>query len=148
MLTSTIPLAVRICGSVGPPPVVFLHSIGCDGDMWRDQAIRFQARHCLICVDLPGHGCSAEIEAAPDMQDYAAKVAETLDTLGTGACDLVGLSLGGMVAAAFSLDRPDRARRLAICDARLDAPSDYQSMWDRLLTMVTNEGMDAVAEYM
>lgn len=61
---------------------------------------------------------------------------------------MVGLSLGGMVAAAVALDHPARIRTLTICDARLDAPDDYRALWDRLIGLATGEGMDAVANFM
>lgn len=142
------PLAVRMSGPADGPPLVFLHSIGCDADMWRDQAIHFQDQRRVICIDLPGHGFSADIAAKPDMEDYARQVLGTLAGLKVDACDLVGLSLGGMVAAAAALLARDRVRRLVICDARLDAPADYRRMWDGLIALAESDGMDAVAAFM
>lgn len=142
------PLACRLSGAPSAPPLVLLHCVGTDSGMWTPQMAAFRAERRVIAVDLPGHGDSAETLAEPGMESFADEVAATLAGLGVERFDLVGLSLGGMVAAAFALKYGERLNRLVICDARLDAPPDYVALWDRLIARVEQEGMDMVAEAM
>ena len=142
------PLAARLSGAPESPPLVLLHSIGTDAGMWQPQLAALQAGHRVIALDLPGHGASAGDLCAAEMAAYAARVVETLDSYAIENCDLVGLSLGGMVAAAFALQYPERLQRLVICDARLDAPAEYQTLWDDLIARTGEDGMDAVAAFM
>lgn len=142
------PLACRLSGPPSAPPLVLLHCVGADSGMWAPQMAAFRAKRRVIAIDLPGHGDSSEIPAEPSMASFADRVAETLDALRIERCDMVGLSLGGMVAAAFALRYPQRLSRMAICDARLDAPKDYVALWDALIARAESEGMQAIAEAM
>lgn len=142
------PLGCRLSGPADGPPLVLLHAIGTDAGMWAPQMVALRRAHRVVAVDLPGHGDSAEVDSAASTAAFAAKLAQTLDGLGIARCDLLGLSLGGMVAVAFASAHPERVSRLIACDLRLDAPEDYQALWDRLIARAENEGMAAVAAFM
>ena len=66
-----------------------------------------------VLVDLPGHGRHAG-DTAPERFTLEAVEVELLDLAGDGPLDLVGYSMGGRVALAFTARNPGKVRRLVL----------------------------------
>lgn len=100
-----VPLSVRETGPDDAPTVVLLHGVGTSGWMWRQLVEALEDELHVLTVDLPGHGRSAAT-AWVSMQDSAAAVADVIaDRAHGGAAHLVGLSLGGYLAADLAATR-------------------------------------------
>ncbi|PKO92820.1 MAG: alpha/beta hydrolase [Betaproteobacteria bacterium HGW-Betaproteobacteria-10] len=103
-------------------PVVFIHGAQQDHSCWTLQT-RWFAHHgfSVLAPDLPGHGRSggeplASIEAIADW------VAALLDTLGVEKADIVGHSMGSLVALEFSVRHPQRVARSVLIGTALPMP--------------------------
>jgi 2-succinyl-6-hydroxy-2,4-cyclohexadiene-1-carboxylate synthase len=72
----------------------------------------------VIAPDLRGHGASEkpEDEEAYSLAGMAADVLALADAFGWERFDLLGHSMGGMVAQLVALDRPERLRSLVLMD--------------------------------
>ena len=81
--------------------------------------------------DLYGRGFSDRPRAAYGVDFFERQVLELLDALGVQAADLVGLSMGGVIAAAFTVNNPGRVRKLILVD-----PSGARALPRHLLTMI------------
>jgi 3-oxoadipate enol-lactonase len=100
--------------------IVLLHPIGLDGSFW-DEVVAVLSRHWrTISIDLPGHGHSDVPAPSPTLANLGADVAELIATLGQPPVALVGCSLGGMVAQAIALDRPDLVGALVLANTSHD----------------------------
>jgi pimeloyl-ACP methyl ester carboxylesterase len=109
-----VPFAYRQVGTEGGVPVVFLHHLTAVLDDWDPAVIDGVAseRH-VIAFDNRGVGRSAGV--TPDNVEAMAEDAVAfLEALGLGTVDLVGFSLGGMVAQVVAQKRPDLVRRLVL----------------------------------
>jgi (E)-2-((N-methylformamido)methylene)succinate hydrolase len=106
-----IDIAARIEGH--GPPVALVHGVGADLASWDRIAERLAGCFTVVRADLRGHGGSSRI-ATCRMADFVGDLAATLDAFGLKTVDLVGFSLGGLVAQWFVLEQPDRVRRLAL----------------------------------
>jgi len=108
----------------GHPPVILLHGLGSCAEDWALQAAAFAEERDVIALDLPGHGRSGRLPGWPAIADYAASALAPLDELGLVHADVVGLSLGGMVALQLGLDHPERVRSLTLVNsfARMRVP--------------------------
>jgi pimeloyl-ACP methyl ester carboxylesterase len=109
-----ISFAYRQVGTDGGVPVVFLHHLTAVLDDWDPAVIDGVAseRH-VIAFDNRGVGRSGG--TTPDNVDAMADDAVAfLEALGLGTVDLVGFSLGGMVAQVVAQKRPDLVRRLIL----------------------------------
>jgi pimeloyl-ACP methyl ester carboxylesterase len=97
------------------PTVLFLHGAGMDHTVWAFQARALAHHGCnALAPDLPGHGASKACPAfAAHIAERARWLARLLDTLGLEGIDLVGHSMGGLIALALAAaDR--RVRRLVL----------------------------------
>jgi len=94
-------------------PTLFLH-----GDLlppapypWMDQLA--VDRH-LLAPQHPGFGKSTGLEHLDDVADLTIYYLDFLDALEIEACDLIGESFGGLLAAELAALAPHRVRRLAL----------------------------------
>jgi len=96
------------------PAILFLHGLsGCWGN-WLEQLSVFAARNRVIAVDLPGFGHSPGGAGELSMGGYAQLLDALLAELGVQSADVVGNSMGGLIAAELAASFPERVRRLVL----------------------------------
>ncbi|NEN85950.1 alpha/beta fold hydrolase [Paenibacillus elgii] len=99
-------------------PVVLLHGISNSGRAWAPQiAPLVEAGFRVIVPDHAGHGASARLDRPFSVSDIAADVLALLDHLSIEAADIIGLSLGGMVALEIALTQPRRVGKLIVANS-------------------------------
>ncbi|MER5432439.1 alpha/beta hydrolase [Streptomyces sp. NPDC002588] len=125
-----ISLAYRAWGPENAPPVLLLHSRGADGADWTAVAERLAegpgARR-VYAPDLRGHGRSERLGDAPGayaVQAMRDDVRALIAALAAAPVDVVGHSLGGIVAYLLAQEYPDVVRRLVLEDVPAPFPFD------------------------
>jgi len=99
------------------PVLVLLHGIGSGSASWRAQYQELGRRFRVIAWDAPGYGGSDGFaKEAPAPKDYAASVLDLADALELKRFDLLGHSLGGVVAASFGRHYADRLGNLILAN--------------------------------
>lgn len=100
--------AVRMRYFVGGkgPPLVLVHGLAGAASNWADLAPRLARGRRVLVPDLPGHGGSAPLPAAPSLDAYADRVRLVAKREGMLASPLLGHSLGGLVALRLALRHP------------------------------------------
>jgi len=78
----------------------------------------------LILVDLRGHGRSGKPECCYSRFDFAYDIKLLLDALAVQKADIVGHSLGSIVAQTFAEDWPERTRRVVLISSTGGHPVD------------------------
>ncbi|YCK38119.1 alpha/beta fold hydrolase [Actinomadura sp. ATCC 39365] len=112
-------------GGTGPP-VLLLHGGALTAHTWDFVCLGLRGAARLIALDLRGHGESGW-SGDYRVGTLAADVVAAADHLGFDRVRLVGMSLGGVVAAHVADERPGRVERLALIDV---APGvDFDSTW-------------------
>ena len=110
--------AIAFRASGEGPPLVLLHGIGSGSASWAAQLDGLSARFRVIAWDAPGYGGSDPLPGErPPSRAYGDAVADLLDGLGLERVHLVGHSLGGLIAAAFSSRHPERLLSITLSDA-------------------------------
>ena len=110
------PLFTTEVGGAGPT-VVFLHGLFGQGKNWTSIAKALTPSASSLLVDLPNHGRSGWTDDV-SYSSMAMAVADLLDQRAAepAAYAVVGHSMGGKVAMALALLRPDLVRRLCVVD--------------------------------
>ena len=98
------------------PALLFIHSLGANSYMWREQIAALKDRFRCIAFDCRGHGGSS-YEGEFTVPDAAADIKAGLDALGIETCHMLGLSMGGMIALDINARWPGLARSLIIADS-------------------------------
>lgn len=99
------------------PPLILLHGGGGTGKAWWYQLDHFADRYRVIAPDMPGFGQSDWGAGIAATADLGPALWEWLDVWQVPAAVLGGNSMGGRVALAAALVRPDRVRALLLLDA-------------------------------
>ncbi|HEY0173720.1 MAG TPA: alpha/beta fold hydrolase [Pyrinomonadaceae bacterium] len=95
----------------GGPAVVLVHGGLVDGRLWDAQMGPLSKRLRVVRYDLRGFGRSA---AATEPFSHIEDLRALLDFLKIERASLVGLSLGGIIAADFALEHTGRVERLVL----------------------------------
>ncbi|GAC1702136.1 MAG: alpha/beta hydrolase [Candidatus Limnocylindrales bacterium] len=102
-----------------PPDTLLLHGVGGMGRMWDFFATAVAGRLRMIAPDARGHGDSVKPPVTTESygpEAFVADAAAILDAYGLNRVFLVGHSMGGGHAVAFTLAHPERVRALVIID--------------------------------
>ena len=98
-------------------PIVFIHGVGMQQDVWVPQILGFARDHTVITLDMLGHGRSPLPPETPVLADYADQVKRLLDQLGIAKAHIVGHSMGALVALEFALREPARCISVSALNA-------------------------------
>src|SRR5712691_3775284 len=98
------------------PAVVLVHGGLVDSRLWDDQMKAFSKSYHVVRYDLRGFGRS---RAATDPFSHIEDLRAVLDFLKIERATVIGLSLGGIIAADFTLEYPERVERLVLVGAGL-----------------------------
>ncbi len=113
--TDIVPANVQAQGE--GPAILLLHGCGAAIDWWDEIAPPLAAHHRVLRLDLIGHGGTEAPAAGYSIERQAQLAAQILDKLGVGGVSVIGHSMGGEVAVALAVMRPQRIRRLILIDS-------------------------------
>ena len=131
--TVALPNAERLAyvdmGDRRGQPVVLIHGYTDNARDWVPLIPYLSKHDRLIVVDLRGHGRSAKPECCYTRFDFAYDVKLLLDALHIRRADIVGHSMGSMLAQTFAESWPERTRRVVLISSTAGprtgaAPSD------------------------
>jgi pimeloyl-ACP methyl ester carboxylesterase len=97
-------------------PLVYLHSaIG--ETRWLPFHQELSRHFEVFAPAHPGFAASAGYEEIDGMEDVVFHYLDLFETLGLERCNLVGVSLGGWIAAEFAVRYPERIEKLVLVNA-------------------------------
>lgn len=124
-------------------PIVFSNSLGTDFRAWEPLLPHLPEGMRIIRYDKAGHGLSDFAGERP-IEAHAEDLAALLDHLNVSKAVVVGLSVGGLIAQAFTSANPARVMALVLCDTghKIGSPE----IWNPRIEAINAGGMDAVLE--
>ena len=128
------------------PVVILLHGLGGNSQKWALNIGPLAQKFRVIVPDQIGFGKSDKPFIHYRMGTYVDFLDQFCKQLKIERASLVGNSMGGWVAAAFTIAFPERVDRLVLVDAAGYAPPanfDYRTLYG--LNPSTREGMKLVA---
>ena len=116
-------LVCQVWGQESAPPLVLLHALGEDSTDWAEVMPALVRGRRVYALDLRGHGRS-DWPGEYSLELMRADVLRFLDVLGLGTVDLIGHSMGGVVAYLLAQERPERVGRLVLEDVPVPRPRE------------------------
>jgi pimeloyl-ACP methyl ester carboxylesterase len=104
--------------------VVLIHGYTDNARDWVPLLPYLSKSHRLILVDIRGHGQSSKPECCYTRLDFAYDIKLLLDKLGVAKADVVGHSLGSIIAQTFAEYWPERTRRVVLISSTGGWPPD------------------------
>ena len=122
-------------------PVLLLHPLGVDRSFW-DGVVPALEGVEVLTYDFPGHGETPAPAEPYTVEDLAEQARALLAEAGCAQVDVVGVSLGGLVALRLAADAPELVRRLVVVDAVAVYPEPMQQMWRDRAARAPAEGVE------
>jgi pimeloyl-ACP methyl ester carboxylesterase len=95
-------------------PLVLVHGGIGASEMFAPILPELAAQRRVITVDLQGHGHTADVDRPLRPESMADDIAALVEHLGLGQADVMGYSLGGLVALRTAIQHPQLVRRLVL----------------------------------
>ena len=97
-------------------PLVFIHGVGLDHRMWEPQ-INSLNSYSLITYDLLGHGKTPYNQEEITMSDFSKQLDDLINFLKVDKINLIGFSLGALIALDFASKFQNRLKTLTLLGA-------------------------------
>jgi pimeloyl-ACP methyl ester carboxylesterase len=127
-------------------PVVLIHGVGLNKEMWGGQIVGLAPRYRVIAYDMLGHGASPRPATGTDMRSYAEQLGELLDHLQVEKATIIGFSMGGLIARAFALHYPQRTQGLVVLNSVFNRSPEQRAAVIERTRQVAQYGPNANAE--
>jgi len=100
-----------------PTPLILLHGLGSDGTSWSFVRPILRKHYCLIVPDLRGHGRTSSNDRPYTIKQLADDVIALMDYSEIESANILGSSMGGMVAQSLGIHYPERVIRLILANS-------------------------------
>lgn len=127
-------------------PVVLIHGVGLNKEMWGGQVVGLATNYRVITYDMLGHGASPRPAAGTPLLGYADQLLELLDHLQLPLATVIGFSMGGLVARAFALHYPERLQGLVVLNSVFNRSAEQRAGVIARTAQAAEHGPDANAE--
>ena len=134
-------IAWQVHGPDHAPPLVLVHSLGLDSQMWKPQVEALSNDYRIVVMDLRGHGRSGAPSGPYSIERLALDVLAVAD-----AAELERLhrvSIGGQVAQWLALECPQRLSALVL--ANTAARIGTAESWAERIAAVASGGLEPLA---
>ncbi len=147
VLSSAYPLNVVTTGDDRRPPLLLINPLGTTVDFWEPMLDELEERNWVIRFDLRGHGGSVGEPLAPySVAELADDALAVLDALEIPRANVLGSSLGGLVAATLAAAVPDRVERLVLAATAVRLGTE--SWWAETVRRVEKSGMAGIVDHL
>lgn len=112
------------------PPLVLVHGFSGSAFNWCELAPLLAEKRRVLVPDLPGHGLSSPLPAAPSLNGYADRVHRVAELEGMLPAPVVGHSMGGAVSIRLALRwRGDATALVLAGSAGISSSSRFAELW-------------------
>jgi len=108
-------------------PLVFIHGVGLDQRMWEPQIEAFK-EYSIITYDLLGHGKTILNKDDVTLDDFSNQLKSILEFLKVDKINLVGFSLGSLIALNFASKFQDKLNSLVVMGTTYKRTSEQRSL--------------------
>ena len=108
-------------------PLVFIHGVGLDHQMWEPQLKQLND-FSILTYDLLGHGKTPLKKDKVTLKDFSDQLRSILDYLKLTKIDLIGFSLGSLIALDFASTFQDRLNKLILIGTTYKRSEDERSL--------------------
>jgi pimeloyl-ACP methyl ester carboxylesterase len=101
----------------GGAHIVLLHGPGAYGAQWIDVIPDLVRNYRVIAPDLPGHGASTFFDGLPTPDEACAWLDDLIECCCATPPVIVGMTLGGAIAARYAADHGNRVAAIVLVDS-------------------------------
>ena len=121
-------------------PLVLVHGLGGAAANWLALAPLLLPGRRLLVPELPGHGGSAPLAAAPSLSAYADRIGLLLEREELAPAPVVGHSLGGAIALRLAIRRPEVVWAIVLAGAAGISSASRNARYALTITGIVKPG--------
>jgi len=126
-------------------PIVFIHGVGLNRNMWLPQ-INYFKNQSLLTYDLLGHGRTTFEKEEVKMEDYVDQLLSLSELLNIDKFHLVGFSIGSLIAINFAANFQEKLKSLTlIATTYKRSEKQRQEVIDRVNLAKLNKPISQIA---
>jgi 3-oxoadipate enol-lactonase len=125
-------------------PVVLLHCLGVDRHVWDWVTPALTRRFQCLSYDFPGHGETPVPDGAFTIEDLSDQLDTLLSDAGLDGVNVIGISLGGLVAQDFAARYAARMTKLVLIDTTPRYTDELRAMWHNRAATARTQGVAAL----
>ena len=126
-------------------PIVFIHGVGLDSNMWSPQ-INYFKNHSTLTYDLLGHGKTPYKKESIKMNDYVHQLLSLSEFLNLDKFHLVGISIGSLIAINFAANFQKKLSSLTLISTTYKrSENQRQAVIDRVNLAKLNKPISQLA---
>lgn len=141
--TDNIELHYSTFGKKNNTPVVLIHGLGADRNMWKPQFKSLSSEGLFLIVpDMRGHGKTSSVNTFR-IKDCSRDIGQLLDYMNYSTAIIAGVSMDGVIAQQFACDFPQKTEKLIISDSFSEVASFSEKLggWVQWLTIRLSPGL-------
>jgi pimeloyl-ACP methyl ester carboxylesterase len=121
-------------------PLVLVHGLGGAAENWLALAPLLLPGRRVLVPELPGHGGSAPLPAAPSLNAFADRIALLLEGEHVAPAPVVGHSLGGAIVLRMAIRRPKLVGALVLAGAAGISSGSRRARYALTITALVKPG--------
>jgi len=121
-------------------PLVLVHGLGGAAENWLALVPLLLPGRRLLVPELPGHGGSSPLPAAPSLSAYADRIALLIEREGLAPATVVGHSLGGAIALRLAIRRPGLVNAIVLAGAAGISSGTRNARYALTITRIVKPG--------
>ena len=122
---------------------LFINSLGTDFRIWDSVVATLQPHGNILLFDKRGHGLSDNADDTNGLKDYLDDVVALLQYLVIKKVNVIGLSIGGMIAQLLAHYHSEMIDKLILCDTRSKiADAEF---WNARIQQVESVGLSGIS---
>ena len=94
-------------------PNIFIHGVGLNHNMWNPLK-EFFKKNQIVFFDLLNHGNSKKNYKKLNFEDFVLQIEELLEYLKIKKCNLIGFSIGALIAQHFAIKNSNKLNKLIL----------------------------------
>lgn len=126
-------------------PLVLISGLGTSRLFWWKQIEPLSRRYRVIVLDNRGIGDSSRVEAPFTVPDMADDVASLIGGLNLGPSFILGISMGGFIAATLSIRHPGLVRKLILTSTSAGGATHVPAADEILQLLLAGDNLDIEA---
>lgn len=126
-------------------PILFVHGLGIDSRIFDNQTDFYKNNFRVTRYDLRGHGKSSAPDTGYSYAHFADDLKGLIKHLDLKDFHLVGLSMGGAIAARYVLENPGSAKSITFIGAHIVGYYKFEN-WPNLFKIARKEGVEKARE--
>ena len=101
-------------GSSKNEALVLIHPAFADHNIFIEQFNRFKDQYFIVSMDMIGHGKNQKGKSSVTIGDMPEIISKVLISSGVGKCNVVGVSMGSLIAQGFADKYPEKIKSVTI----------------------------------